>query len=531
MVDGARPDDKRFISRMTPAGAAVMPESIHPTSTILTPVDWGVIAFYAAGMLVVGWYYSHKTRSTEEYLLGGRKMRSWPVGLSMFATLLSTISYLSYPGEVLRYGPMILSGIAVYPLIVLIVGWRMIPYIMKMRVTTAYEILERRFGLSVRLLGAVLFLSLRLLWMATIIQVTASRVLIPLMGWDVRWTPAVCAMLGVVTVIYTSMGGLRAVVFTDVVQTFILLGGATLTLVLITRDFGGVDGWWPKQWPAHWAQPEWGLDLSNRGAFLGWGLATLTWHVCTAGSDQVAIQRYLATRDARAARRVLITSLSADALIHGVLALLGVALLAYFRAHPGALGVEGGATPETIDADLLFPRYIVQGLPAGVSGLVVAAMLAAAMSSLSSGVNSSCSVITVDFIDRFRHKKLNEITHVRLARWVAAGVGAVVVALSLYVSVVEGNIIELAYKVVNLLVAPMFVLFFLAMFVKGATTAGAWSGCLVAIVVAVTIAYWEAWTGEAGISFLWIMPGSLAGGVIVGIGVSALERVVRGGHS
>ena len=116
----------------------------------------------------------------------------------------------------------------------------MLPQIMKLQVTSAYEILESRLGLSVRMLGAVIFLSLRLLWMAAILYATTSKVLVPILGLDQSVTLPLCAILGVITIIYTSMGGLRAVVLTDVIQTVILLGAAILVLVLCTRALGGV---------------------------------------------------------------------------------------------------------------------------------------------------------------------------------------------------------------------------------------------------------------------------------------------------
>lgn len=492
-------------------------------------VDWGVIALYGLGMICIGWFYSKRNSSAEDYLLGGRGMRPWTVGLSMFATLLSTISYLSYPGEVIRYGPMILSGIAVYPLIFLVVGYCLIPFIMKLRVTSAYEILETRLGLSIRMLGGVIFLSLRLLWMATIIFVTTSAVIIPMLNWDVAWTPLVCAVLGVITVIYTSMGGLRAVVFTDVIQTCILFGGAILTMVLISVHLGGVGAWWPDQWLSHWPDPTWTLDTGARISFVGMMIAMFTWYVCTSGSDQMAIQRYLATRDARTARRVLLIALASDAMVAGFLILLGLALLAYYTANPHMLPdgqtMVGGA-------DMLFTRYIAGGLPIGVRGLVIAGLLAAAMSSLSSGVNSSSSVIAIDFIERFQKIRRAEPGRVMLVKLISCLVGAAVVALSLYVSLVPGNIVELAYRVVNLLVAPLFLLFFLAMFVPWATATGAWCGAAASSAVAILIAYWEPlsalpvtgrliaglrdWLNIDSVSFLWIMPGSLLTGILFG---------------
>jgi SSS family solute:Na+ symporter len=494
----------------------------------LSVLDWTVIGLYAMGMLAVGWYYSRRTATTEDYLLGGRNMKPLNVGLSLFATLLSTISYLAYPGEMIRYGPMILAMIVAYPFVVFVVGWLMIPIFMKLQVTSAYQILEMRLGLGVRLLGSVFFLSLRLLWMAVIIYATTDKVLVPLLGLDSSATPWLCAVLGLITVTYTSMGGLRAVVLTDVVQTVILLGGAILTVVLITVYLGGVGNWWPAEWASHWPEPR-AYDPNQRITFFGIVLATFTWWVCTSGSDQMAIQRYLATRDVKAARNVLITTLGANTLVNLLLTLVGLSLLAYFRMNPHL--IPDGQTILS-DADQLFPQFIAVALPAGLSGLVVAGLLAAAMSSLSSGVNSSCSVITVDFIDRFRRSKENELDHVRLAKYVSVFVGVAVVLLSAYVGVVQGNLLEVAYKLVNLITAPLFGLFFMALFVRWAKGWATIGGALCGLTVVITISFWRELTGSTeGISFVWAMPLGLLAQVGVGSLLSLLpvgDRVIQG---
>ncbi len=482
-------------------------------------LDWAAIALYGVGMLLVGWYYSRRVKTTEDYLLGGRNMRPWAVGLSLFATLLSTLSYVAVPGEIIKYGPMIASGVIASPLVVLVVGWVLIPYIMKLRVTSAYEILQARLGASIRMMGSLIFLTIRLFWMAAIIYATSSKILLPVLGIDESWYPWVCIILVSVTLAYTSMGGLRAVVFTDVVQTFILVGGALLTLGTITVIMGGVGGWWPTTWPESWQEPKFGFETDARVTVGFAFLATFVWHICTAGSDQMAIQRYLSTSDVRGARRAVFTQIAADAIVMIFIVLLGLSLFAYFHANPHR--VPDGQTIYT-NADQLFPHFIVFGLPIGISGLVVAGLLATAMSSLSSGVNSSCSVITVDFVDRFRRQKMEDTERVRLAKYISVVIGLVVLGLTAFVSIVPGNLLEVINRVVNLLVSPLFVLFFLAMFVPWATTFGAWVGVTAGIIDAVLIAFWELFTGEPGPSFLWIMPTSLVVGAVTGMLASRL---------
>ena len=479
-------------------------------------IDWCVVLAFALGMLAVGWYYARRANTTDDYLLGGRNMSPWKVGLSLFASLLSTVTYLGIPGEMIKYGPMALAQLVALPFIALVVGWFLIPYIMRLRVTSAYEILETRLGLSVRMVGSCFFLILRLFWMSLVIFATADVVLAPVMGLDSSSVPWICVVLGVVTVLYTTMGGLRAVVLTDVIQTVILLGGAILIVIFISVELGGVDPWWPNEWPEHWQKPVFWYDPAVRFTFVGAALSYFTWFVCTAGSDQMAIQRYLATRDAKAARRTFITALLGNLLLWPFLAAVGLAILAYFKLRPEMLAA--GQSPLN-DADKLLSIYIVKGLPKGISGIVIAGLLAAAMSSLSSGLNSACSVITSDFFDRLSSKqKGSEESRVRLAKYVSLAIGAVVVLLGSLIGQIEGNILELCYKIGTLLVAPLFLLFFLAMFVPWSTSFGTHVAVLCSVAMAVAVAYFNIF----GLTFQWMMPASFLAGATVGALASLL---------
>jgi len=411
---------------------------------------------------------------------------------------------------------MVLAQLVALPFIAVVVGWLLIPFIMRLKVTSAYEILETRLGVSVRILGSFFFLAIRLFWMSVVMFATADVVLVPVLELDASAVPWICVALGLVTVIYTSMGGLRAVVLTDVIQTVILLGGAVLMVIMITVKLGGVGEWWPAEWPLHWQRPVFWYDPTVRFTFAGAALSYFTFFVCIAGSDQMAVQRYLATRDAAAARRMFNTSLMANVLLWPILAAVGLAVLAYFQVRPEMLP-SGQAALE--NADKLLPVFIVRGLPAGFTGIVIAGLLAAAMSSLSSGLNSSCSVITSDFIDRFSLKRAgSEKGHVRVARYVSFAVGLVVVLLGTLMGQLEGNILELCYKVANLLVAPLFLLFFMAMFVPWSTSLGTHVATVCSVSVAVGIAYFEIF----GLTFQWIMPVSFVVGAAVGALVSLL---------
>ena len=255
------------------------------------------------------------------------------------------------------------------------------------------------------------------------------------------------------------------------------------------------------------------------GPFFAASLATFVWYVCTTGSDQMAIQRYQATASVGQARKMLCFSLSASALATALVSIVGIALLAYATANPAFLG---GKTLAQVDADRVFPMFIAGALPPGVTGLVMAGLLAAAMSSLSSGVNASCSVITSDFIDRFRAEPMQEKTHVFLAKVISVFVGAVVVLLSFFIDNVQGNIIELAYKICNLLTAPLFGLFFMAMFVRFATPIGTLVGAAAGLTTVILISFWQDLFHHPGIGFLWAMPL----GLLIQVGVGAAVSLV-----
>ena len=393
-------------------------------------LSWVVIGLYLTGMVGVGYYYMRRTKSAEDYLLGGGKMKSGFVGLSLFATLLSTITYLAVPGEIIKHGPMLFGQLLAFPVVYFVVGWLFIPFIMRLRVTSAYEILGRRFDNSIRTLSSLLFLSLRLLWMALIIYATADVVLIPLLGLDPGMTPWICIFLGSITLLYTSMGGIRAVVMTDAIQSFILFGGALLVMIMITINLGSIGEWWPKEWAEHWEPARWGFQTEGTRTFGWYFLSVLIWWIATNGSDQMSLQRFLSMRDPKTARKVLGTSLIANTVVLIFLSFLGFTLLAFYRNNPHML--QDGMTV-IANADKLLPQFIITSLPAWVTGLVIAGLMAAAMSSLSSGVNSSSAVVTEDFVKRYRKKGLTASGQLKTAKISTVGVGILVVALSSYI--------------------------------------------------------------------------------------------------
>ena len=456
-----------------------------PTEAGLAPIDWVIIVVYGTSTIVLGWYFSRRQASTKEYFVGSGHMNPILIGVSLFATLLSTISYLSMPGESLGKGPVYLTTMLALPAVYFTVGYWLLPVYMKQRVTSAYELLEVRLGVGVRLLGATMFIALRLVWMSLLVYLTAKAMVI-MIGIDDTWIPVITLVTGLIAVIYTSLGGLRAVVITDFIQTCLLYGGALLVLALITIDLGGFS-WFPTKWSDNWdRQPILPDTIKTRVTVIGSMLTYLIWYVCTAGGDQTSVQRFMATKDAQAARRAYLTQLIVSVIVGTTLGLVGFALLGYYQAHPELLPADLHLKD---DADKVFPTFIAYQLPVGVSGLVVSAMFAAAMSSIDSGVNSITAVVMTDFLDRFGYHPKTEKGHVRAAQALAFGIGAVVVVGSAFMEHVPGNITGVTQKTTNLLTTPIFCLFFFALFVPFARPVGVFVGAICGTATASLIAF------------------------------------------
>jgi SSS family solute:Na+ symporter len=495
-------------------------------------IDGVIIAVYALGMISLGWYYRRRQKSLNEYFVGNRTMNPGLIGISMFVTLFSTISFLATPGEVYGKGPVILTSSLSIPFYYLIVGYLIVPAYMRFRVISAYELLEQKRGLSVRMLGAVLFIMLRLTWMSLLIHLSAQAMLL-MLGLEQDQLPYVALVIGAVAIIYASFGGLRAVVITDFVQFCLLCGGALLVVITVTIRLGGF-GWFPTEWSPTWeTQPLFSLDPNVRVTAF-WSIVSGTlWWVCNAGGDQTAVQRFMATRDVRAARRSFLLNSAAGLLVSLILALVAFSLMGFFEARPELL-------PPGIGADRVFPHYIVHHLPIGISGLVVSGLFAAAMSSVDSGVNSLTAVVVTDFVGRFRRRAVSEIGRVRLSQALALAIGLVVVlGSSFLVGNVPGNFLEIAQRTLHLYVGAIFLLFFLSLFVPFSTALGVIAGSLSALLSAASVAYWgtlnqmtidQGWiplserTGIVDFSFQWILPVSLSVGLTVGCLVSLIHR-------
>ena len=512
----------------------------------LEPLDFAAILGYFAVIVFIGWWSSRSRGSTEEYFVGSRGMSPFIAGVSIIASLVSSITYLAVPGEMVRNGPGWMWQMLHAPISFFVVGYLIIPHIMKQRVTSAYELLEVRFGMGVRKATSAMFVLSRIFWMGLVIY-SCSLATSTITGLPIQ---LLIVSVGVIGMSYTIVGGIRAVMITDVVQFGILLGGAVLTLLYITIRCGGVSGWWP-DWesPAiqalDWSKPKlFSLDPNVRMSVISVMIYGCSYWIMTATGDQVIVQRFLSTKDTRAARRGFGLTIIGDLVKSAVLYLTGLALVGFYLRFPenlpdAARGISG-------QSDKLFPHFIATVLPSGLTGLVVSAIFAAAMSCLNSGINSISTVLVKDFPNVFARSCDTDARQLRRAQYVGILVGSIAIGMSFAVTYMPGeNLLEITVRLSSLLAAPLFVAFALAFFAKRSTPAGAWTGISVGAFLGFLLTFWTnilhfllGYEGNMSITF--IMPLSALGAYIAGVivsrytkereGTDAPERVLHTGN-
>jgi len=287
-----------------------------------------------------------------------------------------------------------------------------------------------------------------------------------------------------------------------------------------------VGAWFPTEWSTHWDKVVFfSLNPHIRLTIFFTIIHITSWWVCTAGSDQMAIQRFVATRDLKAARRTFLVTQVVEKTLLVVLGFVGFSLFSFYRVFPH--NIPDGKNL-IADADFLFPNFIANYLPLGIAGLVVAAIFSAAMSSLSSGINSTAAVITADIIPWITKKTFSDKRNLKFAKWSSLIVGGLAVAISSTMANVPGNITEVTSKTNGLFVAPLFNLFFMALFVPFATPLGTIIGTLYGVALAFIIAFWDVITGQPGVTFLWILPGALVFSIVMSMLFSLIPTRGKG---
>ena len=480
----------------------------------LESLDLVVITLYFVGLLALGVLSSREQTSYDDYYLAGRNVPWLLAGVSVVATLLSSVSFVVLPGEMIRNGIGYFSSMVAFVLIIPTVNRVVIPSLMRLPVTTIYDYLEWRFGIPARKLGATVFVVIRLIWMGLILY-TAARAITPMTGWSLP--PLVLAM-GLVTVFYTTLGGMRAVLWSDFAQFVILVGGALLIPCYIAiNTSSGPSDWWSvfaQGTRAH--TPIFSFDPTERTTLVGMVMLTFLWNICTHSSDQVAAQRYLCTRTAREAKNSFWVFSLGNIAIITLLMICGLALY-YFRFLNDALPMAEFQERITAEADEVMPNFIAKHLPPGVTGLILAALLAAAMSSVSSGINSISAVVATDLMNKAGRTEA-EPPSLTMPRLLALASGGIAIAGALLVnammSVVDWNLVDLIERINHLFVAPLGAVFFAGIWFRHVGLGAVILDFVAGVATSITVSF-SAAIFDYDISFMWILPSSFAMSIFV----------------
>ena len=429
-------------------------------------LDFTVVGLYMAGMIAVGEFFRKKEKTAKDFLLGGQRIPWWAAGLSIWATGVSAISYMAIPAKTYAFDWSYVSLGIWPPLTTIIVAYAFIPLLRRLQVVSITDYMELRFGRSVRVPTTVLTIVAGVLGRLATVLLLPSLALSAVTGWPV-WVSIVG--MGVITTIYTVAGGMSAVVWTDVVQTVVMFGGAILSLVLVLVNVdGGVAGTLKIALDHEKLRTfdfAWDFSVATFWVFLLWGIVDLWGRL-----GQEGLQRAFSTPDVKSARRAMITcavvSIPGTILFYSI----GTALFAFYNQHPQNLNPN-------LPTDSIFPLFIMQQLPPGVGGLVIAGIFAAAMSTLS-GMNSYATIVVQDFCAYFGRQTPD---HKRLvaARWVTLLYGVMATAGAWYMSTWKiTSIWDTVSKVVTLMGGGMGCVMVLALMTKRANTFGVWIGIL-----------------------------------------------------
>ena len=470
----------------------------------LTFIDVTVIVAYLLIMLYMGLKIARKQRSTEDFFVGGRDLPAWAVGISLFASVMSTILYLGQPGEMFRTGLSFLTRNLPLPLILIVVCFVWIPFFMRLRLTSAYEYLERRFNYSVRALAAIFCLLLIFGWISVVVltasmalvEITRIEAILPFINDADSAVYATILGVGAFSIFYTTLGGIRAVIWTDVIQFFVLLIGALFTMGAVAWMTGSNVGDWIEvsQTYKHEEVQWFDWDVRNRSTVFSISLSLFMWMVCTHGANQMAMQRYFTVRNVKAARISYVISAVAALALGVILAGVGISLMYFIQQYdlPASAGILSDIrSVRNVAQDSVFPQFISIYMPSGLRGLVVAALFAAAMSTIDSGANSASTILTVDFIRRFDPKSEAGQLELKRARIMTACMGVLVVGytIALYELSKGSDIISLAQKGFNCFLGPLGALFVLGMFVKKATPIAVIPAFILGEIVGVSASY------------------------------------------
>jgi len=454
--------------------------AIEPVSTrpAFGAINFAVLTVYLLGMVALGVYFSRKNRDTDDYFRGGQKIAWWVAGCSIFATMLSSITYMSIPAKAYAQDLVYLVGNMMILAVAPIAIYLALPFFRYIDVTSAYEYLEQRFHRPVRLFASALFTMFHVFRMGIVMSLAALA-----LATVTPLTACQCVLImGALSIVYCTLGGVGAVVWTDTIQTFVLLGGAVLCFGLMIAGAGGFGSLLhaaADQGKLHLLNLHWDFTSASLALWVVI-LGAIGQNVSSYTADQAVVQRYMTTPDIRRAARSIWIAASLAIPASLLFFLLGTGLWMFYRSHPHQLD-------PTFMTDQIFPLFISHEVPVGVAGLIVAGIFAAAQSTISTSMNSTATAAVTDFLRPFDALK-TERGYFNWARGLTFAFGAAGTLLGLlFVDPQIKSLFDQFIKVIGLFMGVLGGLFGLGVLTRRAngpgTLVGAISGAAVVLLV------------------------------------------------
>ncbi len=432
---------------------------------MLTALDYSVIAIYLVGVAALGIKMGGRQQSTTDYFLGGRDLPWWAVCFSVVATETSTLTVIGVPAVAFGGTLTFLQITLGYIIGRVIVSLLFLPRYYQGNLETAYAFLGERYGDGMRATASVTFLVTRLLADGVRLFATAIplKVVADTAGFSVSYFQIIM-LLGLITIVYTLIGGIKAVVWMDVVQMLLYIGGGVLALVLLLGEAPGA--WWADATAAGkttlfdfglgQSLSEW---LTQPYVFITAVVGGAVFSMASHGTDQLIVQRLLTCRNLRDSQRALVGSALIVTAQFALFLFVGLLLWSYYE---GASLAELGLTR----GDEVFPKYIIEGLPPGLSGLILAGIIAAAMSTLSSSLNSLASSSMMDLYERLKGEKVEGRKALAIARWLTLFWGIVFIGFASLFEDTQNPVVELGLAIASFTYGGLLGVFLLGLFNK-----------------------------------------------------------------
>jgi SSS family transporter len=436
--------------------------------------DYIVLFAYMLVVIGLGVYASRKNDSAADLLLAGRSANWLAVAASMYASFFSSISFLAMPAETFRHDWQYATGMLTMPVAAIVAGYVFVEFFYRLRLFTVYQYAEMRFGNSARLLLVSMFVVGKSLHAGLVVYGGSLALSI---ATGIPLTVVIC-LVGATAIIYTSVGGLQAVIWTDVLQLFVL---TTAIVVTLLAAVGGLEGGFSDVIRVGAESGKFNLigdqfSMTARLTLPGVMLGAFAAWMSQKGVDQVNAQLYLAGRSARQARHSLLLAPVISITVGCLLYFLGTAFWVYYQQHPDANVAQFVANGEQ---DRILPYFVINTLPVGFRGLVVAGLFAAAMSTLDSLLNALATTSLVDFYRPLIRPTLSTTEETWVARAFMLGWGSVITAFAAWVIPMLGeSMIDISNRILGFAGGPVLGVFLLGMFSRRANTFGVMVGAI-----------------------------------------------------